>query len=358
MFEAFVGRAMIDYLQREPDFGGINFFSDLLYSGQLSVEQMQATIFSSVEYGQLNNRGNQAYVHGLFRDILGREPTGAEFAAILPALNAGGSRYTAALNLLLTPEAQSRQLRLMYNDVIGNFPSNAQHAGMIADLNSGMTQQQIAQYLVQSGGDSSTFAYVERLYETVLQRIPSSSEITYWVNMVAQGRLSREQVGMSFLTSTEYRLQQIDQYYLDILGRTSDSGGRQFWLNVVSTTGRLIDVQASLFSSEEFLAAHGGNASGYISALYDNLLDRTASVGEIDYWVAVMGFGPRFNASSRAAVALGFIGSAEYRSILIDLWFDTYLDRTASFAEMQTFQSQLAAGATHEQIQIQILLLG
>src|SRR5262249_539012 len=65
----------------------------------------------------------------------------------------------------------------------------------------------------------------------------------------------------------------------------------------------------------------GANASeNYVQALYQVLLSRTGSPAEVNAWVAALPGG-------RAAVALGFLGSVEYRTEVVDQLYTTLMDR-------------------------------
>src|SRR5690606_41795754 len=101
----------------------------------------------------------------------------------------------------------------------------------------------------------------------------------------------------------------------------------------------------------------GGDAAGYVRALYRDLLNRIPQQNEVDYWVAQLGVGPRFNAQSRAAVALQFLRSNEIRNNLITEWFTEGLDREPTPAERLSILNLLRSGATLEQAQVAVLLL-
>jgi hypothetical protein len=62
----------------------------------------------------------------------------------------------------------------------------------------------------------------------------------------------------------------------------------------------------------------------YVQALYSLLLQRTASAGEIDGWVAAA------TSAGRAGVALAFLRSAEYRTDVVWAYYADLLHRTTS----------------------------
>jgi hypothetical protein len=119
---------------------------------------------------------------------------------------------------------------------------------------------------------------------------------------------------------------------------------------------------ASVLGSGEYYAAHGSSVAGFITGLYEDLLGRTASPGEILGWQGVLATG-----QSRTAVAFDILSSSEAlrrqntaTGWLNDLleeenaWvgqvYEDVLRRRASRSETMRWARQLANGLSRHQV--------
>ncbi|WP_346799124.1 DUF4214 domain-containing protein [Halomonas sp. Bachu 37] len=78
------------------------------------------------------------------------------------------------------------------------------------------------------------------LYEAALNRLPDIEGLNFWIDEFAGG-MSFEGIAHSFIQSEEFISRFninsdeafIDQLYLNVLGRTADEGGRDYWLGEI-----------------------------------------------------------------------------------------------------------------------------
>ncbi len=78
--------------------------------------------------------------------------------------------------------------------------------------------------------------------------------------------------------------------YQAAFARTPDKGGISFWINQMDKGMALRDVAAGFVSSQEFRTAYGTSPSNtqLVDKLYQNVLGRTAEKAGVDYWVGVL----------------------------------------------------------------------
>ncbi len=98
--------------------------------------------------------------------------------------------------------------------------------------------------------------------------------------------------------------------YQGLLGRSSDAGGAEFWLNGLNPEGQAAqDVANAFFYSDEFVAKNGALADitddQFVELLYNNALGRSATA-DAQYW-----FDQLEGGADRASVAVSIIGSDE-----------------------------------------------
>jgi hypothetical protein len=97
--------------------------------------------------------------------------------------------------------------------------------------------------------------------------------------------------------------------YKAAFDRTPDEEGLGYWINELDQGYALHEVANSFVISQEFKNLYGADLdnSGFITALYNNVLDRDPDQGGLDYWINDMGN----NGMSRADVLASFSESAE-----------------------------------------------
>ena len=97
--------------------------------------------------------------------------------------------------------------------------------------------------------------------------------------------------------------------YKAAFDRTPDEEGLGYWMNELDQGYALHEVANSFVISQEFRNLYGADLdnSGFITALYNNVLDRDPDQGGLDYWINDM----ENNGMSRADVLASFSESAE-----------------------------------------------
>lgn len=372
-FDAFVARAYISYLERDPDPQGLAYWVDRGREG-MTVEEVQAAILASPEY-TARHRLDTDFVRTMFVQTLNRLPTNAEITHYFNRLAAGASRFTVALEFLTSPTARDDQLSPgrghivnTYDQLVANRPLTPENKrAMLADLNSGFKLQEIAQAIVASDGDYLPYVtanavghvgFVSATYRDVLRRPATLDEAIFWTGVGAGGVMDRNRVAFSITNSAERRILVIQDYYQMLLGRAADPGGLQFWLNLSLSGAPFEQILAGIAASEEYFQRVGGTSDGYVRGLYRDVLGRIAppSQPEVDYWIARLGIAPRGAQAARADVALGFALSDEFRGNLIDAWFLGFLGRSPSTPERNELLGSFHRGASQAQVIVEILL--
>jgi hypothetical protein len=196
---------------------------------------------------------------------------------------------------------------------------------------------------------STQFHYVEKLYQTLLGRQGGDADVLHWVAQMNQGA-GRQAIAAAFLNSAEYRGMLVNGIYQQLLGRPADPGGTNFWVAQMGFGLSTESVMASIASSGEYYARHGSTNPGFVAGLYQDLLGRPASSAEIAGWTSAMA-----NGASPSNVALGFLGSTEYRARLINSYYHAYLGHPADQGGLNNWLFLLSLGNPRSTIQAGIL---
>lgn len=196
---------------------------------------------------------------------------------------------------------------------------------------------------VALGGNANT-VFVGSAYEFLLNRAPDPGA-AFWVDGLNSGTLTPASAVLGIEGSEEYIQDQVDAMYLRYLNRAADPQGQQHWVGVVQAGGTFEQVAAGLASSEEYYVLRGGTNQGFVTGLYADVLNRSASTAELAVWETALDSG-----ASRAGVAVAFLTSQEYRTDLVQNDYTTFLHRAADADGLAHWVNALNAGATDQQV--------
>lgn len=197
--------------------------------------------------------------------------------------------------------------------------------------------------------------FIAGLYESVLGREPSQGELASLNNLLNSGQATNAQVSQMFVDSSERLDSIINGYYEQYLGRAAEQAGLDYWVGIWRASGGSEAVQAGIIGSPEYFATAGrlypdlSPDAAWVTALYNNLLGRAPDAAGLDYWVNDI------QTHSLADVVLGFVSSDEYRSALLDGWYEQYLGRPIDTASAAYWLAQMEHGVSPDQVVTAIL---
>ena len=176
--------------------------------------------------------------------------------------------------------------------------------------------------------------YLDTLYRALMDRESDTGGKAYWQSFL-DGGISRTGVLRQFLLSPEFQkicdsygitrgepsviesrdenLQLtmfINRQYEEILGRSSDVGGVNFWSESVLDGASVEEVSKQFVFSEEF-TNRGYSQEAFIKILYKAFMGREADLGGLEHWLDEMNAG-----MSREDVFTNFAYSQEFKEIV------------------------------------------
>jgi hypothetical protein len=226
-----------DIFGREPDASGWDYWANeikrIMSLGIYVGEGFQAEarfFFSSQEYLNKNTSAN-TFVTDLYHTFLQREPDAGGltyYTGLLSCLSRGmlitEFAYSAEFKKLMTDtfgadstRAENNLLNDLYRGFLNRFPDDAGFNGYLTQMRTAQCtgadavknlSYQIALTFVQSGEyagrNRNNAQYVEDLYNSILRRSADCAGFTAWVNSLNSGT-SRASVLKSFTDSTEFQ---------------------------------------------------------------------------------------------------------------------------------------------------------
>jgi Domain of unknown function (DUF4214) len=198
------------------------------------------------------------FISQLYQDVLGRQADAAGLAFWDQQLHSGLSRQAIAAAFWGSAEHRGIEVDQFYQDFLGRAADAAGRAGWVNALLSGVSEGQVAiDFLTSAEYTAShpdTDSYVQGLYQDILNRSASPSELAYWAQIINSGDRSRAAVAFYFLTSEEAYVDAIEGYYRVFLRRSGDAQGVQGWLQLIeSGTASPTLVAAGFLGSQEYL---------------------------------------------------------------------------------------------------------
>lgn len=198
------------------------------------------------------------YIDRVYRDLLNRAPDPGGLTSWASALSRGAPRASVANGITSSPEFRSRLIAGSYNRYLSRSPDPGGLATWLGAMERGWTVSQmesgfIASPEYYSRAGSTSAGWVTKLYADVLGRAAGANEVAYWVGRLSAG-VSRNQVAMGFLLSTERLSTVISGHYQHLLGRGPDLSGLRAWVGILQAGGRDEAVIGGIIASDEYFA--------------------------------------------------------------------------------------------------------
>jgi len=154
---------------------------------------------------------------------------------------------------------------------------------------------------------SQTTSYIDAVYKLFVDRTATSGEKSAWGPSVQSG--NRKALTSALSVSDQWAGTRISELYREILGRDADAAGRSYWLQQVRAGYPIHKAAVEFYGSAEYFSANGGTLHSFITALYQDLLERKADGAGLAYWKDHL----RSGRLTRSGVAENFYASIESR---------------------------------------------
>ncbi len=154
-------------------------------------------------------------------------------------------------------------------------------------------------------------AFVRQLYLDILSRTGDTAGVNAWTNWINTGVYTRAQVASQFFQSAEFSVSgsYITRLYLAIMLRDPDYGGWTGWFDYLHAGHSQTEILNQFLGSLEFQSRYGTlDNTGFVTLLYNNILNRTPDTAGLTQWVAWLNTGTL----TRAQVTDQFVGSLEF----------------------------------------------
>lgn len=220
---------------------------------------------------------------------------------------------------------------------------------------------------------TGTEGQVFRVYKATLDRLPDTGGFDNWTQRLEDGTLSLVEVIDGFTNSPEFQATYgsldddafVELLYQNVLDRPSDSQGLARWTNDLANGTSRAEVVRGFSESQEFKTNTNPMASAFAEArdqgdwiddvfrLYRATLDRTPDDTGLDRWSGELALGANFE-----DVARGFVNSPEFQrdygglsnEEFVTLLYNNVLDRAPDDRGLENWTGALASGRSREAV--------
>jgi len=192
--------------------------------------------------------------------------------------------------------------------------------------------------------------YVNQAYVDLLGRTPEQAGFDYWSVQLLDGA-PRTAVAHALVISTEHRQRLVERLFRDHLDREADPAGRDAFVADLARGATIDQVRASILGSREFFVRAGdGTVAGFVEALYGEVLGRTADAAGRAYWSAQIAAGV-----SLPTVASALLASEEADERLVDRHFQDLLRRPVDPGGRAYWAGLLQGGFREERLVAELI---
>jgi hypothetical protein len=138
----------------------------------------------------------------------------------------------------------------------------------------------------------------------------------------------------------------VQALYHQFLHRAADPSGLDTYVTFLGAGGTLEQLAAILTGSEEYFQVRGGGTDdGFLTALYQDALNRSPDSAGMASFLQGLSQG-----TSHPQVAAAIFGSPEYLQDVVRNFYERFLNRAADDAGLHSFVGDLEAGVTDQVI--------
>ena len=219
----FVRQHYLDFLGREPDLGGLGFWSneiDKCGTDQACI-RLRRTAVSAAFFIEAEFQQTGSFVYGLYKGGLGRQPNYAEFtfdrSKVIAGANLSSNREALASDFVARPAFVQLYPPALSNSEFVNqlfdtaqlVPFTNERQQEIAAMNAGKTRAQVLSDMVQLQAFTSRElnpSFVLMQYFGYLRRDPDPGGYAFWLDIL-NNREPNNYLAMvcAFITSPEYQ---------------------------------------------------------------------------------------------------------------------------------------------------------
>lgn len=303
---------------------------------------------------------NAALIAKLYTNTLGRSASQSEINNWLPTFSRAQNLQTVIMQIAGSVEARQYNIRQWYQQYLNRNPETGGLNSWTQYLATNHSYASCQANIIGSveaftyAGGGTNDGWVRFLYQNLMRRTPSNSEVAGWVQALNAGTKTRAGISQFFLLSTEKTIKAALNWY------TAFTPGGQSTPTSDSQEAIGWDLRQSRRTEEQTLAYILSSVGDYtatqmegswIRTLYQDLLGRPVLANELGYLLSLIE-----NGTPQNTIASMLLNTDEYRKHLVNVLYQQYLGRPASANDQTSWANQLRTGTTNQFTMIRVIL--
>jgi hypothetical protein len=321
----------------------------------VSLDQEKAIFLGSSAYAAARGITTPAgFIQAVYQDELGHAagPDGLSFWG--GYLQQFGAQATA-LAILQSPEADGREVVLLYEALLGRDPraSDGINPWFVA-LQQGTPDAQVVGGIAASDEyfsrrfpnfkEAQLQGWLSQVYLDALARPLDSIGSALWLGLLNHGT-SRQDITLQIVASQEYQTRVITQIYQALLNRAPSPMDINLRLGQFAAGATQEDVKADIMQSAEYYFGHGGGTdAGFLNAVYVD------AIGVHIDSAGLQIFGPQLAVTPRNAIALEILQTPNAIGPVVQSYYTLALHRVADPVGLGYWVGQVQVGLRDEQV--------
>jgi hypothetical protein len=246
-------------LGRAADSTGLTSFVNELQRGGTSEAILVALAGSGEFYTNVVTNSQSAFVSQVYEDVLGRSADSAGLSFWTQQLAGGATPTAVATAFLSSQEYFAQEVQSLYSLYLQRSADASGLNTFVTELSSGASDEQVAAQLAgsteyfETRGGGTNLSFLQALYQDLLNRPLDPSGQSTFLQQLASG-VSRQQVAMELLSSTEYRQDLVTNLFAEFLRRPVDSTGLSSFVAALQQGATDEQIIADLIGSPEYFA--------------------------------------------------------------------------------------------------------
>jgi hypothetical protein len=203
--------------------------------------------------------------------------------------------FAVATTIVHSQEAIGDVVTADYARFLGRSPDTAGFNFLTNQLQNGTAPEFVeaefvssSEYIRNHGGVFG--GWIPGLYNDLLGRLPSTSELNFWSIVLSRGT-STATVGLDFTTSVERDAIVVSADYIQLLGRTADPAGLNFFVGALRSGANRFAVTSTIMGSTEFFVHNGITNTGFVIGAFHDILNRTPNNNELNFFLNILNNG-------------------------------------------------------------------
>jgi hypothetical protein len=197
-------------------------------------------------------------------------------------------------------------------------------------------------------GQTPNQRFLAQVYCDFFDREVDVVGLAAWGSLLDQG-VPRTQIVTMIEGSLEYRSNVVQALYQKFLHRAADAFGLNAFTMFLGNGGTAEQVEAVMVGSPEYFQLHGSTTAAFLSALYQDVLQRPVDAVGAQAWGAELASGV-----ARGTVAAAILASMESDADQVQSLYQQFLHRPADPTGLTAFGTALQQGVAREVVLAEI----